>query len=1217
VLGPLDETAVAALCAQTLGAVEPAVARPCTDAPGACPSRSPSCSPPSPATPPCRPADVEAAEVPGRARDVAARRVAALPVSACLAALAVAWLGDAAAPDRLRALVPDAGALERCRAEGLVALRADGSWSLRHGAYEEALVARVDAATREALRRSVAEELDRAAAPITLRAEAWLRAGDLPRAQHLADDAVAALRANGLPLAGVRLLAGLRAATGATAARRYLEAELLMEGGRVTEAEALAAGITDEEPGAHRRARLLRARLLRSRGDVDGALALLDALAAEARDDAPDLAAEALVEAGRVSLARGDYALATSRCDDAAGLARDPIGRAQALSVGGVARVFAGQTAPGLAALEEARGTFASRALPREEATLLTYLAVARERGGDLAAARALHESSLDRARAAGDLRAMVTARINLGNVTQRLGDLGAALEHTQAALQLSLRAGLRGHTATARMNLAIQLLRIGSIDRVRAELDAARAIAREAGNRDALAAATLLEGDALARGGDADAGLARIAEAEAMFSELGATEDLVDALLDGADVLLERAAEGDLERAAERLGRARAQLGEGVLASPRVLALEGTAALLRGDARGALRRLTEAVDAAGAESWEVRAQALAARARAHASVGADLHARRDRERAVELLEEKAAQLPPDLRGAFWSVPRRAALRAETSGGSVDSAMEVRAPRRTGLTLGAAARGLTNVNAQTLIASDERLVLLLEMTRRLGEEPSLERVLEQAVRSAVELTNAERGAVLLPGPQGALVVRVRTGPLQGEGPDDSFSQSIADAVWIDGEPVVTLDAQGDRRFADFRSVHELGVCAVAAVPMRAGRSHARGALRREPPRRVAWSQSDVALMAAFGGAGGRSPWSTAGSSRSWRRARASWSSRGARSRPPRDPERELEATRSSLVRAQEALRGRFAPAGIVANTAAMQRCFAVIERVRDTDVPVVVEGESGTGKELVARALHFSGARAKGPFVVVHCGAIPETLMESELFGHVKGAFTGADRDRKGLIASAHGGTLFLDEVGEMSPRMQVELLRVLQDRKVRPVGGARRDRGPAGGGGARTDRCWRWSPRGASARTCTTASRGDPHASPAARARRRHPRPRGALARGASRGARRPAARLSREALRRLMRAPGPATCGSSGTRWRAPRCCARARSSRPRRSPSRRPSPSPGWRRRRRRAPRPRWCARPRSGSGSSTPSSRPTGTRSAPRRSSGCPDGPSTVG
>jgi DNA-binding NtrC family response regulator len=129
---------------------------------------------------------------------------------------------------------------------------------------------------------------------------------------------------------------------------------------------------------------------------------------------------------------------------------------------------------------------------------------------------------------------------------------------------------------------------------------------------------------------------------------------------------------------------------------------------------------------------------------------------------------------------------------------------------------------------------------------------------------------------------------------------------------------------------------------------------------------------------------------------------------------------------------------------MVSQTEAMRRVFAIIDRVRDTDVPIVVEGESGTGKEMVARAVHFAGARARGPFIVVPCGAIPETLLESELFGHVKGAFTGAERDRRGLIASAHGGTLLLDEITEMPARMQVELLRVLQDRRVRPVGGER-----------------------------------------------------------------------------------------------------------------------------------------------------------------------------
>ncbi len=127
--------------------------------------------------------------------------------------------------------------------------------------------------------------------------------------------------------------------------------------------------------------------------------------------------------------------------------------------------------------------------------------------------------------------------------------------------------------------------------------------------------------------------------------------------------------------------------------------------------------------------------------------------------------------------------------------------------------------------------------------------------------------------------------------------------------------------------------------------------------------------------------------------------------------------------------------------GIIGSSAGMQDVLRMISRLKDTRTPVLVSGESGTGKELVARAIHFRGALAQTPFVAVDCGSLVPTLMESELFGYEKGAFTGATKSKSGLFHAANGGTIFLDEIGEIPLEMQAKLLRVLQEKEVRPVG--------------------------------------------------------------------------------------------------------------------------------------------------------------------------------
>ncbi len=144
--------------------------------------------------------------------------------------------------------------------------------------------------------------------------------------------------------------------------------------------------------------------------------------------------------------------------------------------------------------------------------------------------------------------------------------------------------------------------------------------------------------------------------------------------------------------------------------------------------------------------------------------------------------------------------------------------------------------------------------------------------------------------------------------------------------------------------------------------------------------------------------------------------------------------RELDRLRSEI-------QGRYQFENLVGRSEKMQKVFDIVARVTDLAANVLILGESGTGKEMIARAIHAHGPRAQGPFVPLNCAAIPETLLESELFGHVRGAFTDARRDRPGLFQEANGGVLFLDEISELSPTLQAKLLRILEDKEVRPLG--------------------------------------------------------------------------------------------------------------------------------------------------------------------------------
>ncbi len=316
----------------------------------------------------------------------------------------------------------------------------------------------------------------------------------------------------------------------------------------------------------------------------------------------------------------------------------------------------------------------------------------------------------------------------------------------------------------------------------------------------------------------------------------------------------------------------------------------------------------------------------------------------------------------------------------------------------------------------------ERVNNVLQASRQVTGTLDQNDLLVRIVDAVVQIAGADRGFLMLMREGGKLHFEIARSRDESTLPPEEFqiSSGIAEDAAHRRETVWVPDAVGSSLFQDRKSVRDLSLRTVVAIPiLSAGRvlgvlyvdSHS---IAHE------FTPEDIAILEGFA-------------------AQVAVALENARVHEKlKDTKNRLEIENSNLRRA---LKEESRYGILVGRSPKMLQVIRLLEKVIPNQVTVLIQGETGTGKELIARAIHLNGPRRDGNFIAVNCGGLPENLLESELFGYRKGAFTGANEDRVGLFEAADGGTLFLDEVGEMPPSLQVKLLRVLQDSQIRRVG--------------------------------------------------------------------------------------------------------------------------------------------------------------------------------
>ena len=336
----------------------------------------------------------------------------------------------------------------------------------------------------------------------------------------------------------------------------------------------------------------------------------------------------------------------------------------------------------------------------------------------------------------------------------------------------------------------------------------------------------------------------------------------------------------------------------------------------------------------------------------------------------------------------------------------------------------------------------DNLKTLLEINRSLISELDKDRLWECIIDTAIALTGAERGfLILFRDDQMVFEVARNLRREEVSRPEYEVSRSIARGVVRDDRALITADAVEDDRFQSAHSVAKLKLRSILCVPLRQG-AQPIGALYLDNRFEAGlFAEDDVFLVEAFA-AQATLALNNADLFAALKRSRDEVATLNRALKGKVETQKaELKKVRRVLRSQQDSLTFRYNYNSIVGRSPAMAKVLHTLDRITATNLPVLIAGESGTGKELVARAIHFNSPRAKRPFVSENCAAIPATLFESELFGYVKGAFTGAGQDREGLIELADGGTVFLDEIGDLDLSLQ-----------KKTVAGLAGGRGPAPG---------------------------------------------------------------------------------------------------------------------------------------------------------------------